>query len=394
MRIIVVCSDLGVRVPGEKGASIHLSAITNAFHDLGHEVLLIGVAGHGEPGIRADTLLFAHPGRSVGLEREQRKLAFTARLASEAAAVVKSFAPEVIYERLSLFGTAGSQLADLCGATHVVEVNALVAEEEATWRGLHLRQIAAECEHKALSHAALRVAVSAEVAHDVERVAPGPATIVVANGVDTQLFAVMPTKEIARQQLGIGAAERVVVFTGALRPWHGVDVAIRALADMSQDTTLLVAGSGEIQPDLERLATEIGVATRVRWLGHVPHAAMPNVLAAGDVAVAPYPTLAGFGFSPLKLFEYLAAGIPVVGSDIGQVTEALANGRFGTLVEAGDVDAFRAALQTVIGDPNAAARASHAREFALSNHAWTDRAQRILAEAANHHTHLEKASTS
>ena len=382
MRIAVVCSDLGVRVPGQKGASLHLAAITTAFHDLGHEVLLIGVAGHGDPPPCTESLLLDHPGRSVGLQREERKLAFTERLVRQATPLIQRFAPAVVYERLSLFGTAGSRLADACEAVHIIEVNALVAEEESTWRGLQLRDQATASEEQALAHADLRVAVSREVANDVDRVAPGGRTVVVPNGVNTALFAAMPTRNAARDALGIAPEDRVIVFTGSLRPWHGVDVALNALKALPLDTSLLIAGTGDIQPDLERLATNLGISDRVRWLGHVPHQQMSTVLAAGDVAIAPYPPLAGFGFSPLKLYEYLAAGIPVVASDIGQVTEALADGRFGTLVEAGDAAELAVGIQATLADPASITRAERARAYALDNHGWAQRAEQILTQLA------------
>ena len=163
MRIAVVCSDLGVRVPGSKGASLHLAAITRAFAGLGHEVLLVGVRGHAPTdGIR--TLLLEHPGRAQGLHRELRKLRFTRHLARDADGPVTDFAPDLLYERLALFGTAGSRLADRAGAVHVVEVNALLAQEEARWRGLRLARTAQRMERAVLSHADLRVAVSAELA--------------------------------------------------------------------------------------------------------------------------------------------------------------------------------------------------------------------------------------
>ena len=66
MRIVFVCSDLGVRVPGTKGASLHLQSISQALVDVGHEVLLVGVRGHGDPPAGPATLLLDHPGRTTG----------------------------------------------------------------------------------------------------------------------------------------------------------------------------------------------------------------------------------------------------------------------------------------------------------------------------------------
>jgi glycosyltransferase involved in cell wall biosynthesis len=120
------------------------------------------------------------------------------------------------------------------------------------------------------------------------------------------------------------------------------------------------------------------VAGQVRWLGRLPHGDVPRLLAAADVAVAPYPELPGFGFSPLKLYEYLGAGIPVVASDIGQVRTALDSGRWGSLVAPGDPTALAVGIRAVLADPaSARSRAEAARAMALREHSWRARATRI-----------------
>lgn len=378
MRIAVVCSDLGVRVPGSKGASLHLAAITQAFAGLGHDVLLVGVRGHGPTdGLR--TLLFEHPGRAQGLHRELRKLRFTRHLAQHADGPVTDFAPDVLYERLALFGTAGSRLADRAGAVHVVEVNALLAQEEARWRGLRLARTAQRMERAVLSHADLRLAVSAELAGEVERVSPGRRTQVLANGVDVAMFGGPAAQPPARQMFGLAPESGVIAFAGTLRPWHGLDVAIKALPALP-GVLLAVAGDGPVRADLELLAQQQGVADRVRWLGQLPQAQVRQLLAAADVAVAPYPALAGFGYSPLKLYEYLAAGVPVVASDIGQVAEVLGGGRWGRLVPPGDPAALAVAVRSVLADPvGSRALAGVARRMALREHSWQARAEQVTA---------------
>src|SRR3954471_7440562 len=100
MRIAVVCSDLGVRVPGSKGASLHLQSLSRAIQDVGHEVLLVGVRGHGDPPAEFRSLLLDHPGRSTGLRRELRKIRFTAGLTRDVLPAMAAFSPDVVYERL------------------------------------------------------------------------------------------------------------------------------------------------------------------------------------------------------------------------------------------------------------------------------------------------------
>jgi glycosyltransferase involved in cell wall biosynthesis len=377
MRIVVVCSDLGVRVPGTKGASLHLQSISQALVDVGHEVLLVGVRGHGDPPAGPATLLLDHPGRTTGLRRELRKIRFTAGLVRRVLPSVAAFAPDVVYERLALFGVAGQRLAGTCGARHVLEVNALLAEEEAQWRGLRLAALARRREHAVLDGADLRLAVSREVAEQVERVSLTGRTEVVPNGLDDALFGSRPARGPARTSFGLPDDGPVLAFVGALRPWHGVDVAVRALL-LLPDAVLCVAGDGPVRDQLQRLAVELGVAGRVCWLGQLPHGDVPRLLAAADVAVAPYPQLPGFGFSPLKLYEYLGAGVPVVASDIGQVRIALDSGRWGSLVAPGDPASLAAGVRAVLADPaTARSRAEAARAMALREHSWRSRATRI-----------------
>ena len=126
----------------------------------------------------------------------------------------------------------------------------------------------------------------------------------------------------------------------------------------------------------------LGVGHRVRWLGALAHERVPQMLAACDLALAPYPELPNFGFSPLKLYEYLAAGVPVIASDIGQVRIALEAGRWGRLVPPGDASALAAAVTSELSCIAAArVRAEAAREYAMSRHGWTERATRILRAA-------------
>src|SRR5687767_13442122 len=224
MRIAVVCSDLGVRVPGTKGASLHLASITRALQDVGNEVLLVGVRGHGDPPSGLATLLLDHPGRTTGLRRELRKIRFTAGLVPRVLPSVAAFAPDVVYERLALFGVAGRRLAGACRARHVVEVNALLAQEEAQWRGLRLAALARQRERHVLDDADLRLPVSREVAEQVERVSPNGLTAVLPNGLDDALFGPRPHRGPSRVSFGLPVDGPVLAFVGALRPWHGVDV--------------------------------------------------------------------------------------------------------------------------------------------------------------------------
>jgi glycosyltransferase involved in cell wall biosynthesis len=376
MRIAVVCSDTGIRIPDTKGASLHLQAMATALARIGHDVMLIGVAGHGGGPSGMQSLLVQHPGWSKGIRRELRKLSTVELLVREAHEPLIRFAPDIVYERLALFGTAGRRLASATESAHVLEVNALLAEEEAQWRGLKLAGLARRTERAALLGARLRVAVSNEVAAAVDAEAPGKPTIVVPNGVDGDLFARLPGRTEARTFLGLPTDRPLIGFAGSLRPWHGLEVAIEALAELPA-AVLAVAGEGEVRSGLEKRARDLGVSDRVLWTGQLPHQLIPGFLAALDAAVLPYPALAGFSFSPLKLYEYLAAGVPVVASDLGQIRTALEGGRWGVLVQPGDPSALAEAIRGVLADPRARQVATEGRRLALHEHTWEQRARTL-----------------
>ncbi len=378
----MVCSDTGVRVGDGKGAALHLQAITAAFAGLGHQTEVVGVAANADGPLEPWSVpqhLVPHPGRAEGALRERRKrevVELVALVGTEAAARLR---PDVVYERLSLFGTAGQRIAAASGARHALEVNALLAVEEARWRGLTDAPLAARTEASVLAAADLRVAVSEEVAAQVSAVAAGP-VVVVPNGVDVDLFARLPARADARARLGLPQDGRLLCFTGSLRPWHGLDVAVEALALLPDDVHVVVAGDGPVRGEIARRADELGVGARVHWLGQLPHGLVPVVLAACDVALAPYPDLREFAFSPLKLYEYLASGTPVVASAIGQIPQCLGQGRWGGLVTPGDPRALADGVAQVLGDPEAAlSRAGRARDHALGEHGWSGRAAQILA---------------
>ncbi|MGD9754217.1 MAG: glycosyltransferase family 4 protein [Acidimicrobiia bacterium] len=383
MRVTVLCTDLGVRVPGDKGASMHLRAVVDAFVGLGHDVQLVGVAGHGPaPAGLADCRLLPHPGRAEGIVRERNKLDFVRRVVDEVGPHVQRFGPELIYERLALFGTAGAHLARTLRCPRVLEVNALLAEEEARWRGLHHVALAERRERVAVGTADLVVAVSDEVLAQTRRLVPTIDGIVVPNGMEAARFAELPAQAEARARLGLDPQRPLAVFVGALRPWHGLDVAIDALARTTAAVDLAVVGDGPVAAELAERADHLGVGHRLHLLGHRPHDEVAAALAAADVALAPYPALDGFAFSPLKLFEYLAAGVPVVASRIGQVSTVLKGdheGPYGTLVTPGDAVGLAAAIDRVLAEPAPArAMAERARRHALHAHGWDRRLATIV----------------
>jgi glycosyltransferase involved in cell wall biosynthesis len=122
------------------------------------------------------------------------------------------------------------------------------------------------------------------------------------------------------------------------------------------------------------------LSNRVIFTGSVPHDQIPAYLAAIDVAVAPYPALEDYYYSPLKLFEYMAMRRPVVASAIGQIAEVVDHQQNGWLYPPGDIDALRDALMLLATDPDLRDNLGvRARADVVAQHTWAQNAERLLA---------------
>jgi glycosyltransferase involved in cell wall biosynthesis len=145
---------------------------------------------------------------------------------------------------------------------------------------------------------------------------------------------------------------------------------------------LLVVGDGPERAAFEAAVTARGALPALEMTGAVAPSEVPGLLASMDAAAAPYPPQPDFYFSPLKIYEYMAAGLPVVASRIGQVEEAIRDGIDGLLCPPGDPEALAAALERLAGDPGLRERlGAQARRAVLAGHCWSAVADRILALA-------------
>lgn len=374
MRLTYVCTDPGIPVFGTKGASVHVQELLRAYRTLGFDVVLAtGRTGGPAPADLASVPVLdaGQPAAAEAAAREAEARAvddaLEARLAGERLS-------GLVHERYSLWGGGGIRAAARLHLPSILEVNAPLVDEQATHRVLVDRP-AAEARFRAAAAAATAVvAVSEPVAAWVRATVPGSRVHVVPNGVDPDRVRPGDRRDPASFTLG---------FVGTLKPWHGTEVLLDALALLRADVPgarLLVVGDGPLRADLEAAAR--GRDLPVEFTGALAPADVPAQLHRMDVACAPYPATAEAYFSPLKVLEYLAAGLPVVGSAVGQVPELLGHGRCGLLVPPGDPAAIAAACRRLAADPVLrAALGDAARTEAVQRHAWTGVVRRTLAAA-------------
>ncbi len=334
MRIVYLCPDPGIPVLGHKGASVHLRSLASALVRRGHDVLLVARAIEGEnappDGVVLERLPGGEPDQGVWL-----------------ATRLHGWRADVVLERYSLASGAGLQAARTLKLAFVLEVNAPLVDEAARYRGLTGVHSWRARERELLRSSDRVIAVSRGVRdHVLASGLPSERAIVVPNGVDTALFAAGRGNAVRRQH-GLRGVP-VVGFAGSLKPWHGVGTLVRVAAGLPENAHLLVVGEGPQREEVQVLAAALGIGSRLRMVGAVPYPSMPDYLAAMDVAVAPYEPQSGFYFSPLKVVEYMAAGLPVVASNQGDLQEII--GEAGILVPPGDEPALRDALLQLLND--------------------------------------------
>ncbi|GAC1440007.1 MAG: glycosyltransferase family 4 protein [Mycobacteriales bacterium] len=353
MKVLYVCADRGIPLLGGKGASVHVRQISAALERAGHQVTVAVVAaGSGAPP-PAVSRVVALPADQDGIEE----------LVASA---------DLVVERYSLGCGPARAASAKQHVPFVLEVNAPLVAEAARFRGLTDVEKWSAWQERTWATADAVLAVSRPLQALVAAAAPAVPVHLLRNGVE---MTGRTDRVAARRQLGLLPEQVVVAFVGSMKPWHGVLELLAAFAELPAAAALLLAGAGPLEGDVRRLATELG--PRVTFLGAVPHAEVRDVLAAADVGVAPYLPVPDFYFCPLKVLEYLGAGLPVVYSDCGDVGEIV--GAAGLGVPAGDVPALRQAMQVLVEDPDQRAERARRAPDRVATASWDDVATRLLA---------------
>ena len=171
-------------------------------------------------------------------------------------------------------------------------------------------------------------------------------------------------------------------FVGFVRHWHGLDRVLRGLAAWqgAPRLDLTVVGDGPARVDLESLAAELGLADRVRFTGLATREEIPRLVASFDIALQPASVPYA---SPLKLFEYMAAGRAIIAPDQPNIREVLEQGRTALLFDPANPEAMWQGIETLARDAALRARlgAAARKEVLRRDFTWAGNARRVVALA-------------
>jgi len=375
MRILYAAIDQVV--PGTKGGSVHVTAVAEGLAALGHDVHVLAMPGN-EPFPRG-------PVQWIAMQPPLGMKALRWARSSAVRRLAERLQPDVVMERYYNFGGEGVMAARAIGARAVLEVNAPVIDYQGSPKTLIDRALLVQpmrrWRERLCRQSDLIVTPTAAI------LPPGTPTskiLEVEWGADTERF----RPDAAGPAPFSRPPGTVALFAGAFRKWHGaihLATAVRRLHERGKPVSAVFIGDGPERPAVQAALAGI---PHVVFTGAVPHERMPAALAAADVGVAPFdlaahaPLSLGFYWSPLKIFEYMSAGLPVVAPRAGRLPMLVSDATEGVLYDTPEaladvLDRLRdPALRQQLGR---AARARAVREYSWSAHCQAlDRAMRSL----------------
>jgi len=213
--------------------------------------------------------------------------------------------------------------------------------------------------------------------------------IVLPDGVDLDLFEGLPSKEDCRRRLGLPLERPIIGYIGRFRTLEmekGIPELVEAMKDLSSVNgaellLLCVGGPMDAVPAYLELARRIGIPQdRLRFVDRVPNTEVPYWIRAFDVALAPFPWVDHYAYfmSPLKLFEYMAAGVPILATDLPSIREVLRHGENAWLVPPGDPKALTEGIRHLLENSDLAERLARQAKEDVRQYTWKRRAAVIL----------------
>jgi glycosyltransferase involved in cell wall biosynthesis len=265
-------------------------------------------------------------------------------------ALIREFKPDIVHTHLSKAGTLGRVAARIAGVPVVIH----------TYHGTVFRgyfgtvrsRLFLEIE-RAIARMTTRViAITSGQRRDLVALGIGNEAKVVEIplGLELAPFVEGVSRAEARNLLGLPSEEPVIAIVARLVPIKDVGLFLRALARLSRPAIGLIVGDGDERVSLEREAALLGIASRCRFLGW--RRDVRSIYAAADVVAL---TSRNEG-SPVSIIEAMAAGRPVVCTDVGGVSDVVTSGVSGILVPHGDAEALATAIDQLLADPAARER--------------------------------------
>lgn len=380
MRILTICGDRGVPAFGRKGASTHLREMIGGLREKGHEVLLCAANLDGDRGPDEDfqTIGWKTPTARI-LGYDLRSWISDRRAYSTIDDAIRRFKPDAIYERLSIYFTSGDKLARRYRLPRIVEVNALLSDEQAN--RVHFLKWAQHVEYGVVRRAPALAAVSTPMRDRLIEVGADPKTIrILSMAVNPARFAHRGQGPARRAQAGLPEQATILAFIGSMNHYHKPSLFFDCIGSVLEEHpnvyVLVIGGADNKRERFAKQCAKWVANGRMKFLGTVPQSEFSDWLEAIDLIVVPGGAPQS---TPTKVYETAAKGRPLLLPDIESLRQLTAGGAESLIVKGGTVEALGAAVRKWLANPAAYIAANaKLRENVVTNHTWHHHAQKVV----------------
>jgi glycosyltransferase involved in cell wall biosynthesis len=309
---------------------------------------------------------------------ELAELLYNFQALRQARKTLDSSKVDMIFERYAIFGVAGAYLSKKWNRPLIIEVNYTSYSPLVRHRSALLKPLARRLDQRLFDRALGLIAVSSRLKRHLTEVygIPPEKIIVLPNAADPDVFDV---SRVARKPLPFTDG-KIIGFVGGFYPWHGLDLLLSAFQSVAQkvdDARLLLVGDGPMMAEIRQRVHQSGLDDRVVLTGKVPHQDLPGYIANFYVGVMPDSNDYG---SPMKIFEYMSMGKPVVVPDYPPLLDVVNDNEEGRVFPARNVQEMAACLEMLLTDTMAYQRmAEQARRKIVTKHNWLDNGRAILS---------------
>ena len=388
MKILYFSPHPHINLAAPSGPGTHIREVIAGFESQGHTVVrfieggeTLGETGHAIafkkrawkkliPSIVWETL------------RDLQMIRLDKSVEARLSALVAREKPDMIYERSCYGMGAGMRTARRFGIRYIVEMNAPYPEEKAAMQGKSLIQFRGTQHEKEQVLSAFKTVVvsSAMKKYLVEKTGVDPEKIlVVANAVNPRH---LQPDQAQQQEIStryqLNSDHIVFGFVGSIFPYHGVDLMIESFAAIEHEyneARMLIVGSGEVLPDLQRRVLELGLEKKIHFTGNVPHQKVYDYLSLMDITIMARSNWYG---SPVKIFEYGAMRKAIIAPNVVPVQDVMRHGEHGLLIEASTEALTQSMLFMLQQTEERTRMAESFYRKVLEEHTWEMVAKQIL----------------
>jgi glycosyltransferase involved in cell wall biosynthesis len=393
MRIIYYSPHPTHDIVSEVGYATHQREVIHALQSMGHEVLPIIMggtslddispitAGNYKPSLIKKLLKVLVP-NILWTSMNNLKLRQHDQIAGQKLEIaIKNFHPDLIYERSEYLQDSGALCASKHNIKYFLEVNAPFVEEMRSFEGKSLLESKAhQIEKFKLAKADKVITVSSALADFlIKKYKCNSSKIFV------QANCINPNKVKLNQDLVNELKfkfkpnkEKVIGFVGSMFPYHGVDMLIKAYAEVMKsrkDTVLLIVGDGQILNDLKKMCVELGIEKLVQFTGKIPHDKVFNYIEIMDICIMAKSNWYG---SPVKLFEYGLMKKPIIAPNESPVLDVMVHEKDAIVIDE-NIQTLSNAIQRLLDDNHFASElANQFNDKVMTHYTWTHAAMNII----------------